>query len=138
MLALPKWKMRVDAWAERVERKRDDLISFMIVLRYVFFCVDLISVEGGYRERLRWGSLSFSLLVRCFFPPFLFCIVFYVRLVESCVPASPRSFLKGAGWWRESITCLAYLVLNETAGRVARGIFLPPESGVPVDHSDSK
>ena len=33
LLALPKWKARLDTWAEKIRGQKDNLISFLIVLR---------------------------------------------------------------------------------------------------------
>ena len=32
---MPKWKERLDRWADKVDAQRANLISFLIVLRYV-------------------------------------------------------------------------------------------------------
>ncbi|KAF7789705.1 hypothetical protein EIP86_000651 [Pleurotus ostreatoroseus] len=37
LLTIPKWKARFDVWAERINSQRDNLISFLIVLRIAPF-----------------------------------------------------------------------------------------------------
>lgn len=37
LLTMPKWKARLDVWADKIEAQRDNLISFLIVLRIAPF-----------------------------------------------------------------------------------------------------
>src|ERR1700722_20146517 len=33
LLTLPKWKARLDEWSERIQSQKDNIISFLVVLR---------------------------------------------------------------------------------------------------------
>lgn len=37
LVAMPKWKARVDAWGEVLARHNDNMLSYMIVIRCVAF-----------------------------------------------------------------------------------------------------
>lgn len=63
LLSLPKWKARLDRWAERVEDQRANLISFLVVLRYVFLKSNLLFVFFSFRKGNECSSEMLSEVV---------------------------------------------------------------------------
>lgn len=46
LLTMPKWKARMDKWALKIEAQRANLLSFLIVIRYVLCCLLLLCPCG--------------------------------------------------------------------------------------------
>jgi uncharacterized membrane protein YdjX (TVP38/TMEM64 family) len=66
LLTLPKWKARLDKWADKIQTQRDNLISFLIVLRIAplppHWVVNVICPHVGIGIVPFWISTFFGIL----------------------------------------------------------------------------
>lgn len=66
LLALPKWKARIDKWALKVEAHRANLLSFMIVLRIAPFpphwVVNIVCPHLGIGVLPFWIATFFGIM----------------------------------------------------------------------------
>lgn len=66
LLTLPKWKARLDKWAEKIEAQKENIISFLIVLRIAplppHWVVNVICPHVGIGIIPFWFSTFFGIL----------------------------------------------------------------------------
>ena len=65
LLTLPKWKARLDKWADKIHAQKDNLISFLIVLRIAplppHWVVNVVCPHVGIRLGPFWISTFFGI-----------------------------------------------------------------------------
>ena len=66
LLTLPKWKARLDRWAEKIQAQKDNLISFLIVLRIAplppHWVVNVVCPHVGIGIIPFWASTFLGIL----------------------------------------------------------------------------
>ncbi|CAO1616144.1 unnamed protein product [Jaminaea pallidilutea] len=106
--AIPSWKARVDSWKEVLDRQRDDMLSYLIVIRMMpvppHNIVNILAPHLGIRIPLFWFST--------------FCGIFAVSVIHTTIGekldqmASPADF--NLFTWRNALllggVCVAVLV----------------------------
>ncbi|KAF7375045.1 hypothetical protein MSAN_00390600 [Mycena sanguinolenta] len=66
LLTLPKWKAKLDKWAHKIEQHRDDMISFLIVLRIAplppHWVINILAPHVGISIPVFWVSTALGIL----------------------------------------------------------------------------
>ncbi|KAJ6513427.1 hypothetical protein C8R45DRAFT_1154750 [Mycena sanguinolenta] len=66
LLTLPKWKAKLDKWARKIEHHRDDMISFLIVLRIAplppHWVINILAPHVGISIPVFWVSTALGIL----------------------------------------------------------------------------